>query len=86
MREISQETEETEKTGDREFPREFPMGSVSASVLRYVVRQRDARWTPAERGGRCDKSAVRTYGTLNPRFLLYFSPPISSLRPIIVHQ
>jgi len=25
VREISQETEETEKTGDREFPREFPM-------------------------------------------------------------
>jgi hypothetical protein len=24
VREISQETEETEKTGDREFPREFP--------------------------------------------------------------
>jgi hypothetical protein len=31
VREISQETEETEKTGDREFPREFPTLAVAST-------------------------------------------------------
>jgi hypothetical protein len=33
MREISQETEETEKTEDREFPREFPTKSHDRNCL-----------------------------------------------------